>query len=94
MVDELLAVVGVEPQHREGNQPAGRLDGFNNNVLLAKEQRQTFGPTRFDIGHRQGVEIAAGIDSATVSHEIGFEESRFEVVPVREGAYRDLMFEQ
>ena len=86
IVDELLAVVGVESEHRERDQPTGRVDGLHDNVLLANQQCQTFGPTRVDIGHRQGVEIATSIDRATVSHEIGFEESRFEVVPVREGA--------
>ncbi len=93
-VQELTAVVGVDSNQGKGQQLPSVIQGSNHPLLAAVQQRQTFRPTGGDIGERQGLqECTLGAPTA-MRHQIDLHAARPGVVPILEGAHRNLPLEQ
>ena len=94
LVDELTAVVRIDPEYGEGEQSPRLLERVHYAVLAAVEQRQALRPRRGDIGQRERVEERSVGRPTAVSNQVALEKSWFDVSPLGECAHRDLVLEQ
>ena len=74
----------------ENGQTPGTLKGGQNRLSSTVEQRQTFRPPGGDISQRDGVEATALQTPTTMGDQIDLQEARFGIVPLGEGADRNL----
>ena len=93
-VDELAAVIGVDPADGE-REPAPELDQSGEDPLLGLvPHRLRLGPTGENVCDREGLsELAAGV-TALVADQVDLHEPRRLLIPVRPGTDRDLGLQQ
>jgi hypothetical protein len=94
-----LARVKVGKQYihswdRKRKELSGLLQGGEYRLLAPREQRQTFGPSRGDIGERQGIQEASFHVPTSMSHQIRFHKAWLGFIPVLKGTNGDLVFKQ
>ncbi len=93
-IDKLRAIVRVKAEHRERKQVLGALEGCDDHLLTSVEQRQAFGPAGGNVSQGQGVQEQSIGLIAAVSDQVGFQKPGLDLIPLLEGANRDLLFEQ
>lgn len=93
-VDELGAVVRVQPQQGEGQRLAHGGDGGGDRLLGAVEQGDALRPGGMNIGQYQRMQVFSRGGRAAVSHQVHLLEAGAGLIPVREGADGDLALEQ
>jgi hypothetical protein len=93
-IDELAAVIGIDPQNRKREERACASEGRQDRLLAPMQERQAFRPSGGHIGERQRVDIPSLDVGATMSHEISFQKAGSGLLPLPEGADRDLLLEQ
>src|SRR5439155_11168663 len=93
-VDELTAVVRVDPQYGKREQPTRPLQCMHDAVLGSVQKRQALRPGRGDVGQREGVQECALQAAPTVGDQVAFKKAWLDVVPFGERTYRDLLLEQ
>jgi hypothetical protein len=90
----LAAVIGSNPQHGEREERACTLEGSQHRHLSPMQQGQAFGPSRSYIGERQGIQVPALDVCATMSYQVRLQKAGSGLLPLLEGADRDLLLEQ
>ena len=70
------------------------LDGGLQRLLAPMQEGKAFGPFSRHIGERQRVQVASLDSGATMGHQIRFQKAGSGLIPLLEGAYRDLLLEQ
>src|SRR5262249_42688887 len=93
-VDELGAVVAVEPEERHGEARSDAVDGAADPILALAPDGLQFDRRGGDVHRAQGAEKEALGARATVRDEIDFQEAGAGIGPLREGPDRDLLLEQ
>src|SRR5437764_6640045 len=93
-IDELAAVIAINPQNGKGEERACALEGGQDRLLAPMQEGETFRPPSRYIGERQGVQIASLDVGATMSHQICFQKAGSGFIPLLKGANRDLLLEQ
>ena len=63
-------------------------------LLLSVQEGQALRPPGGNIGERQGVQVAALDIGATMSHQVCFQKAGSGLIPLLEGADRNLLLEQ
>ena len=90
-IDELATVVGIDPQNRKREERACASEGRQDRLLAPMQERKAFRPSGGHIGERQRVDIPSLDVSAIMSHEICFQKAGSGLLPLLEGADRDLL---
>src|SRR5450755_218631 len=93
-VDKLSTIVGIDSQDGKRKACPGTLESGQNRLRPTVEQGETFRPPGGDIGQRDGVEAATLQSSPTVDNQIHLQEAWCGLIPLGEGADRDLLFQQ
>lgn len=93
-VEELPAVVGVQPPQVEGQLCAGVPDRLQHGILAAIQQRGELRPAGGYVGHHQRVHELPVDMIATVGNQVRFQKPRLVFVPLGEGAHGDVVLEQ
>lgn len=93
-IDELPTVIGIDPQDLKGEQRPRSLDGCQHRFLTPIQEGKTFRPPSRHIGERQRVHVASLEAHATMGHEICFKKAGLGLIPLLEGADRNLLLEQ
>ena len=94
MVDEFAAIVRIDAEQGKGQpMPDGfqRLEGPHLRFIL---YRLGFCPARVHVGRVERLCVVSRRIAAAMGDQIDFDEAGFLLVPFRERADRDLMFEQ
>lgn len=90
VVDELAAIVGVDPSHREWHRTSQSINRSHHEGRLPNRERYALGPTGRDIGQRQRVNEVPDRVPAAMRHEVNLHEPGLRISPVGECAPRDL----
>jgi hypothetical protein len=93
-IDKLCSIIGVDSQHGKGKKVLHALKRSYHRLLCAIEQGQELGPSCGNVSQRQRIQERPISLMATMSHQIGFHEACFGLIPILEGADRDVFFEQ
>ncbi len=93
-VDELAAVVRVDAEQREAEQASRSLKRVHDPVLGLVQKWQTLRPGSGHIGQRERVQKRSFGAATAVRHQVSLQKSWLDVVPLGEGADRDLLLEQ
>ena len=87
---EGAVVVGIHPQHREGQILGSPGQAFDHQRLAATLHRDAFCPPAGDVGEYQRVEVVAvGLGAVVVLDHVDLEEAGRRVAPVGERANRN-----
>ena len=89
VVDELAAVVRVQPQQGEGQVLADVTDGAAHPLLALAHDGAAGHPTGGDVHGAKGVEVLALDTVAAVSHQVYFQKAGLVLIPFSEGADGD-----
>ena len=93
LVDELGAIVGVDPEQGKGQSLAQLLQGLPHRLLALAQHRARFGPGGVNVGQVQRVAELTRSGIARVGDQINFGEAgRLDIPAV--GPQRNVMFEQ
>ncbi len=94
LIDELAAVVGVDPEQGEGEHAARPLQRMDDAMLGAMQQRQALGPGRGHVGQGERAQEGTLRTATAVGDQVSLDEAWLDVGPLGEGTDRDLLFEQ
>src|SRR5208337_1054527 len=94
VIEKLRAVVTVDAEQGDGEALVGTLEAPKDVFLGLVENADRLGPTGEDIGHGEGAQEARECRSTVVPHQIDFDESRHDIIPVGKGADGDLTLEK
>ena len=94
LIDELSAVIGINPQNRKREQRACALEGSQHRLLAPMQEGKAFRPAGGYVGERQRVQVTSLDVGATMGHQVRFQKARSGLLPLLEGADRDLLLEQ
>src|SRR5712692_6501525 len=94
LVDELTAVIRVDPEYWKGEQPACLIERLHHAVLAAVQQCKAFRPGRGDVGQGERVQKRSVGCPTTVSDQVTLEKPRFDVGPLGKRAHWNLMLQQ
>src|SRR5260370_34916162 len=90
-IDELSTVIGINPQNGKREQPTCALKACQHRLLPALQEGQAFRPAGGYISERQRVQVAAIDVCATMGHQIRFQKTWLGLIPLLEGADRNLL---
>src|SRR5277367_5161869 len=93
-VDELAAVVRVDPEDREGKGPTSVLDRFGDKDRRLVGDRAVDRPARGDVGHSEGEAELPEAVPTLVADEVDLDKAGQSLVPLRPGPDGDLGLEQ
>ncbi|SRR6266568_1994015 len=93
-IDELSTVVGIDPQDWKGEQCPRSLEGSQHRFLTPIQKGKTFRPSSCYVGESQGVQVAALDIHATMGHQVRFQKTGSGLLPLLEGADRDLLLQK
>jgi hypothetical protein len=94
VVDELTAIVRVDPQKREGELSPDDLESLKNVALRLVFDGSRFGPPRGHVSRIEGLGVLSPGRTTVVGHQVDFEEAGPLLVPLGKGPDRDVVFEQ
>ena len=94
LVEELSAIIGIDPQDRKGEERASSSDSCQHRFLTPVQQRKTFRPPGCDIGERQRVDVASLAIGATMGHQVRFQKAGLGFLPLLECTDGNLLLEQ
>jgi len=90
VVDERGAVVGVETEQRERQTALEQLERLKAPALHLVGHGPHLGPAAGHVGEVEGVAVVATRRAAVVTDEVDLDEAGAALVPLAEGAHRDL----
>src|SRR3990170_8067418 len=94
VVDEFRAVVRIDTPQRKRQASADVYQRFEDPDLGLVDDRLGLGPSTGYVGYIEGLaEVPTGF-AAIVPHQVDLHESRLGLVPLGEGANRNLVLEQ
>jgi len=94
LIDTFSAVIGVNPQNGKREERACTFEGSQDRLLAPVQEGQAFRPASCYVGERQGIQVTALDVCATMGHQVRFQEAGSRLLPLLEGADRDLLLEQ
>src|SRR5205085_3597004 len=93
-IDELYAVIGINPQQGKREELPCALKGSYDRLLAAMQEGQAFRPASCYISEGQRVQVASLDICATVGHQVCFQKAGSGLLPLLEGADGNLLLEQ
>jgi len=93
-IDELRSIIRINAPHGKGQQVLSALEGSNNGLLTFIQERKAFGPAGGNIGEGQGPQERSVGLGGTMSDQVGFQKAWLDVIPLLEGADRNLLLQQ
>src|SRR5258708_3321555 len=94
LIDELSAVIGINPQQGKREELPCALKGSYDRLLAAMQEGQAFRPASWYVRERQRVQVASLDICATMSHQVCFQKAGSGLLPLLEGADGNLLLEQ
>jgi hypothetical protein len=82
IIEELSAVVAIEPEDRKRESVFDILDLFQDTCFTLSPDSSLFGPTGSDVYEVDGIDIHSGGGITAMGNSIGFEEARGETRPI------------
>ena len=72
LIDELSAVIGINPQNGKREELACPLEGSQHRLLAPMQEGEAFRPAGCYVGERQGIQVTALDVCATMGHKVRF----------------------
>ena len=94
VVDELVAIVGIHAQQREGQTALDEPKGRKHVHLSLVARGGALGPARFDVGEVERPGMFAARIAAVMGDQVHLGEAGTVFVPLGPGANRNLILEQ
>jgi hypothetical protein len=94
LIDELAAVIGINPEHGKREERACALESRKDRILTAMQEGKALRPPGGHIRERQGIQIPSLDIGTTMGHKVRFQKAGSGLPPLLEGADGYLLLEQ
>jgi hypothetical protein len=94
LIDELSAVISINPQDRKREQRLCALEGCQHGLPTAVQEREASGSACRNVGEGQGIQVASLRFYAAMGDQICLRKARLRFVPVLKDTNGNLVFEQ
>ena len=94
LIEELPAIIGINAQNWERKEGSSALEGCQNCLSTAIQDGEAFGPSCRDVREGESIQVTSLSLHTTMSHQIRLEKAGLGLIPLLEGADRNVTFEQ